>query len=64
MATDVQTQTIVKGGEWMIKERAPENIFTPEDFNEEQKMVMDMCHSFLDAEIYPCWTGSITWNPD
>lgn len=53
MATDVQNQTIVKGGEWIIKETVPDSIFTPEDFNEEQKMVMDMCLSFLDAEIYP-----------
>ena len=53
MATDVQTQTLLKGGEWIIRESAPGSIFTPEDFNEEQKMVMDMCLSFLDAEIYP-----------
>lgn len=53
MATDVQTQTLLKGGEWIIRETVPANVFTPEDFNEEQKMVMDMCLSFLDTEIYP-----------
>jgi len=53
MATDVQTQTLLKGGEWIIRETVPANVFTPEDFNEEQKMVMDMCLSFLDSEIYP-----------
>ena len=53
MATDVQTQTILKGGEWIIRETSPENLYTPEDFNEEQKMVKEMCLSFLDTEIYP-----------
>jgi alkylation response protein AidB-like acyl-CoA dehydrogenase len=53
MATDVQTQTILKGGEWIIRETSPENMYTPEDFNEEQKMVKEMCLSFLDTEIYP-----------
>ncbi len=37
----------------MIKESSPEDTFTPEDFSEEQKMVMDMCLSFLDSEVYP-----------
>jgi alkylation response protein AidB-like acyl-CoA dehydrogenase len=53
MATDVQTQTLLKGGEWIIRESAPGNAYTPEDFNDEQKMVKDMCLSFLEAEIYP-----------
>jgi hypothetical protein len=38
MATDVQTQTLLKGGEWIIRETIPGNVFTPEDFNEEQKI--------------------------
>ena len=41
------------GGEWIIKESNPHETFIPEDFNEEQTMVMDMCHQFLDAEILP-----------
>ena len=53
MATDIHTKTILKGGEWIIKETQPEDIFTPEDLNEEQKMVRQMCLSFLDTEIYP-----------
>jgi hypothetical protein len=53
MAADVQTQNALKGGEWVIKESDHESTFTPEDFNEEHKMVMDMCMSFLEAEIYP-----------
>ncbi|MCU0381129.1 MAG: acyl-CoA dehydrogenase family protein, partial [Chitinophagaceae bacterium] len=53
MATDVQTAAALKGAEWLIKESSPAGTFIPEDFNEEQKMVMDMCHGFLDAEVLP-----------
>ncbi len=53
MATDIQTQHALKGAEWVIRESIPEDLFTPEDFSEEQKMVMDMCISFLDSEVYP-----------
>ena len=45
--------TLPKGAEWMIKEGVPADTFTPEDFNEEQQMVKDMCLSFLDGEILP-----------
>ena len=43
----------LKGGEWIIKESNPYTTFIPEDFDEEQKMVMDMCHQFLQNEIHP-----------
>lgn len=43
----------IKGGEWLIRESQPEDAFIPEDFNEEQRMVKDMCAAFLDAEILP-----------
>jgi alkylation response protein AidB-like acyl-CoA dehydrogenase len=41
------------GGEWLIKESTPYDTFIPEDYNEEQKMVKDMCTTFLDTEILP-----------
>lgn len=43
----------LKGGEWLIKASLPEDIFVPEDFNEEQRMVKDMCLQFLDTEVLP-----------
>ncbi|MBV9987674.1 MAG: acyl-CoA dehydrogenase family protein [Chitinophagaceae bacterium] len=46
-------QAALKGGEWLIKESNAFDSFIPEDFNEEQKMVMDMCAQFLDSEIIP-----------
>jgi alkylation response protein AidB-like acyl-CoA dehydrogenase len=45
--------TALKGGEWMIKESSASDTFIPEDFNEEQHMVLDMCHQFLQNEILP-----------
>jgi alkylation response protein AidB-like acyl-CoA dehydrogenase len=53
MQTAEDAKKMLKGGEWMIKDSLPEDIFTPEDFNEEQRMVMEMCTSFLDTEIFP-----------
>ncbi len=48
-----QTATSLKGGEWLIKESNAFETYTPEDFNEEQKMVKEMCLQFLDAEVLP-----------
>lgn len=50
MSTATKT---VKGGEWLIKQSQPSETFTPEEFNEEQLMIKDMCNQFLDSEIYP-----------
>ena len=36
-----------------MKESTPFETFIPEDYNEEQKMVKDMCASFLDTEVIP-----------
>ncbi|MGN6298094.1 MAG: acyl-CoA dehydrogenase family protein [Ginsengibacter sp.] len=47
------SDTSVKGGEWLIKEYNANDTFTPEDFSEEQLMILDMCLQFLKTEIYP-----------
>ena len=47
-----QMQTI-KGGEWLIKESDPSATFIPENFDEEQLMISDMCTKFLDTEVFP-----------
>lgn len=41
------TASTLKGGEWLIKPGNANDIFTPEDFSEEQLMIRDMCHQFL-----------------
>jgi alkylation response protein AidB-like acyl-CoA dehydrogenase len=47
------TTTTLKGGEFLIKESNAFETFTPEDFNEEQLMVKDMCIQFLHTEVLP-----------
>ncbi len=48
-----QQAAVLKGGEWLIKESSAFETFIPEDYNEEQQMVKDMCQSFLDTEVLP-----------
>ncbi|NCT94225.1 MAG: acyl-CoA dehydrogenase [Chitinophagaceae bacterium] len=52
METTKQAKAL-QGGEWIIRESNPAETFIPEDFNEEQQMVMDMCAQFLDTEVLP-----------
>jgi len=47
------TKTVIKGGEWIIKEVLADEIFVPEQYNEEQLMVRDMCNQFVDTEVLP-----------
>src|ERR1700739_371708 len=53
MSTPVSANTSLKGGEWLIKESNPFDTFIPEDFNEEQQMVKEMCLQFLQSEVVP-----------
>lgn len=45
------TKKAVKGGEFLITETAADDIFIPEDWNEEQLMMADTCTSFLEANV-------------
>ena len=53
MSTSTSTTTSLKGGEWLIKESNAFDTYTPEDFNEEQLMVKEMCLQFLHSEVLP-----------
>ncbi len=53
MSTVTDKKNLLKGGEWLIKESTAFDTFIPEDYNEEQQMVKDMCASFLDTEVLP-----------
>jgi alkylation response protein AidB-like acyl-CoA dehydrogenase len=53
MSTDVKTKSVLKGGEWLVKESSAFDTFIPEDFSEEQSMIRDMCNQFLDTEVVP-----------
>jgi hypothetical protein len=53
MSTEVKKSAALKGGEWLIKESSTFDVFTPENFSEEQLMIGDMCEQYLDKEVYP-----------
>ncbi|MCW5519743.1 acyl-CoA dehydrogenase family protein [Aureitalea sp. L0-47] len=44
---------ILRGGQFLVKESKCEDIFTPEDFSEEQKMMKESVIEFVDREIWP-----------
>jgi alkylation response protein AidB-like acyl-CoA dehydrogenase len=43
----------IKGGEFLVKETEFQSIFIPEEWNEEQKMIAQMCEDFMKAELFP-----------
>src|SRR6476646_10682852 len=53
MTPEVKNKSVLKGGEWLIKESSESDIFIPENFSEEQMMIRDMCNQFLDTEVMP-----------
>ncbi len=44
---------ITRGGQFLVKETLSQNIFTPEDFSEEQIMMRESVKEFIDREIWP-----------
>lgn len=46
-------QDVLKGGEFIIKESTTKDAFIPEDINEEQKMIRQMCIDFINNELMP-----------
>ncbi|MCF2506585.1 acyl-CoA dehydrogenase family protein [Dyadobacter sp. CY107] len=53
MAVAEANKTSIKGGEFLIKETSSSQIFIPEEFTEEQRMIADTCREFLGKEIWP-----------
>ncbi len=41
------------GGEFLITDATPDEVFTPEDFTDEHRMIMDMAKDFVEKEIKP-----------
>src|SRR5438270_2129865 len=53
MAAVIEQKEIVKGGSFLIEEHTPAEIFAPEDFNEEHRMIAETTRQFMDAEVLP-----------
>src|SRR5678816_319188 len=51
MSAVAEQKKLIKGGAFLIEERAPEEIFTPEDFTEEHRMIADTTRQFIDNEV-------------
>lgn len=56
MATSSETNTNtgqLRGGEFLIRETAAADVFIPEEWNEEQRMIAQTCSEFVEKEIWP-----------
>jgi len=42
-----------KGGEFLISETQYQDVFIPEEFDEEQQMIAQTCRDFLTSEVFP-----------
>lgn len=47
------SQKALKGGEFLIKETSAADIFIPEEFDEEQRMIAQTCKDFTDTQVIP-----------
>ena len=49
----MESSKLITGGEFLVKETDPADVFIPEEFDEEQKLIGQTCQDFLDTEIFP-----------
>src|SRR5579884_1170222 len=53
MSTTLSSPSAVQGGSFLLESRKPEEIFTPEDFNEQQVLIAQTAEEFAQKEIIP-----------
>jgi alkylation response protein AidB-like acyl-CoA dehydrogenase len=53
MSAVIEQKELVKGGAFLIEERTTDEIFTPEDFTEEHRMIAETTRKFIDNEVMP-----------
>jgi len=53
MSAVAEQKQLVQGGEFLIADRTPDEIFTPEDFTEEHRMIAETTRQFIDNEVIP-----------
>jgi alkylation response protein AidB-like acyl-CoA dehydrogenase len=44
---------LIKGGAFLVSKTNPSDVFTPEEWNEEQLMIASMCSDFVNQEVTP-----------
>ena len=50
---EAKEKDILRGGQFLVKETNCDDVFTPEDFTEEQQMMKDAVMEFNDREVIP-----------
>jgi alkylation response protein AidB-like acyl-CoA dehydrogenase len=53
MSAVIEKKEVVQGGAFLIEDRTPDEIFTPEDFTEEHRMIAETTRQFVDNEVIP-----------
>jgi len=53
MSTATDTTSRIKGGEFAIRQLGFNQVFIPEEYDEEQKMIADMARDFIATEVIP-----------
>jgi alkylation response protein AidB-like acyl-CoA dehydrogenase len=53
MSAVVEQKRVVNGGAFLIEDRTIAEVFTPEDFTEEHRMIADTTRQFIDNEVIP-----------
>lgn len=49
------TQQALAGGEFLLKASNPQDVYIPEDINEEQTMIRETVKGFVDNEVFPVY---------
>src|SRR3954469_4043252 len=53
MATTAVPKSKINGGSFLLEERSPEEVFTPEDFSDQHKLIAQTAEEFATNEILP-----------
>src|SRR5437773_7323500 len=53
MSAVAEQKDLIKGGAFLIEDHTPDEIFTPEDFTEEHRMIAETTRQFVDKEVVP-----------
>jgi len=49
----MEEKKLITGGEFLVKETSPADVFIPEELDEEQRMIGETCKDFLNTEVFP-----------
>ena len=47
------SETMAKGGSWLIEETAPSSVMTPERLTEEHRLIRQAASEFIAGEVVP-----------